>query len=81
MQENLFSVFSIASTVKKILANKIKLLYSIFSQKLCIGIALIDTFLSIAAHLCSPGGKGVGINIFEDARHWIGLLQYNPSMP
>ena len=25
-----------------------------FSQKLCIGIALIDTFLSIAAHLWSP---------------------------
>jgi hypothetical protein len=26
----------------------------------------------------SPGGEG-GINISEDARHWIGLLQYNPS--
>jgi hypothetical protein len=25
----------------------------------------------------SPGGEGV--NISEDARHWIGLLQYNPS--
>jgi hypothetical protein len=27
----------------------------------------------------SPGGEGVGGNISEDARHWIGLLQYNPS--
>ncbi len=23
--------------------------------------------------------RGVGVNISEDARHWIGLLQYNPS--
>ncbi len=23
--------------------------------------------------------KGCGINIVEDARHWIGFLQYNPS--
>ncbi len=28
----------------------------------------------------SPGGvRGWGVNISEDARHWIGLLQYNPS--
>ncbi len=27
----------------------------------------------------SPGGEGMGGNIWEDARHWIGLLQYNPS--
>jgi hypothetical protein len=27
----------------------------------------------------SPGGEGVWVNISEDARHWIGLLQYNPS--
>ncbi len=28
----------------------------------------------------SSGGEGVlGVNILEDARHWIGLLQYNPS--
>jgi hypothetical protein len=27
----------------------------------------------------SPSGKGWGVNISEDARHWIGLLQYNPS--
>ncbi len=28
----------------------------------------------------SPGGEGAGgVNISEDARHWIGLLQYNPS--
>jgi hypothetical protein len=36
--------FSIASSLKKILANKIVSLYSIFSQNLCICIALIDTF-------------------------------------
>ncbi len=24
----------------------------------------------------SPGIEGVGVNILEDARHWIGLLQY-----
>ncbi len=29
----------------------------------------------------SPGGGGGGVNILEDARHWIGLLQYNLSMP
>jgi len=23
--------------------------------------------------------RGVGVNILEDARHWIGLLQYNLS--
>jgi hypothetical protein len=23
--------------------------------------------------------RGWGVNISEDARHWIGLLQYNPS--
>jgi hypothetical protein len=50
MQENLFLVFSIASSVEKISANKIVSLYSIFFLK--IDIALIDTFLSIAAHLC-----------------------------
>jgi hypothetical protein len=27
----------------------------------------------------SPGGEGVVVNSSEDARHWIGLLQYNPS--
>jgi hypothetical protein len=27
----------------------------------------------------SPGGEGVGGQYLEDARHWIGLLQYNPS--
>jgi hypothetical protein len=27
----------------------------------------------------SPGGEGVGVNILEDARHWIGLLRYYPS--
>jgi hypothetical protein len=27
----------------------------------------------------SAGGERVGVNISEDARHWIGLLQYNPS--
>ncbi len=27
----------------------------------------------------SPGRKGRGVNILEDAGHWIGLLQYNPS--
>ncbi len=27
----------------------------------------------------SPGCERVGVNILEDARHWIGLLQYNPS--
>jgi hypothetical protein len=27
----------------------------------------------------SPGSEGVGVNISEDAIHWIGLLQYNPS--
>jgi hypothetical protein len=28
----------------------------------------------------SPGGEGGwGVNILEDARHWIGLLQFNPS--
>jgi hypothetical protein len=51
VQENFLSVLSIASLVKKILPNKIVSLYSILSQKLCFGIALIDTFLSIAAHL------------------------------
>jgi hypothetical protein len=25
----------------------------------------------------SPGSEGVGVNILEDARHWIGLLQYD----
>ncbi len=27
----------------------------------------------------SPGVSGWGVNISEDARHWLGLLQYNPS--
>jgi hypothetical protein len=27
----------------------------------------------------SPGGEGMGVNISEDARQWIDLLQYNPS--
>jgi hypothetical protein len=26
----------------------------------------------------SPGGGGWGVNSSEAARHWIGLLQYNP---
>ncbi len=26
----------------------------------------------------SPGSEGVGVSILEDARHLIGLLQYNP---
>jgi hypothetical protein len=33
-------------------------LIDFFSQKLCICIALIDTFLSIAAHLCPPPSWG-----------------------
>jgi hypothetical protein len=51
VQENFCLVFSIASSVTKIFANKIVSLYSIFFLKLCICIALYDTFLSIAAHL------------------------------
>ncbi len=34
-------------------------------------------------HTHSPGGEGAwggGVNILKDARHWIGLLQYNLSM-
>ncbi len=27
----------------------------------------------------SQGGEGVGVIISEEAWHWIGLLQYNPS--
>jgi hypothetical protein len=29
---------------------------------------------------CGKRGGGWGVTISEDARHWIGLLQYNPSM-
>ncbi len=29
----------------------------------------------------TPGGEGVGVNILEDARHWIDLLQNNLSTP
>jgi hypothetical protein len=29
----------------------------------------------------SPAVRGWGVNILEDARHWIGLLQYNLSTP
>jgi hypothetical protein len=34
------------------------------------------------ASVSSPrtkGRRGVGVNILENARHWIGLLQYNIS--
>ncbi len=54
-QENFFLVFSIASSEKKILPNKIVSLYLIFFQKLFIGIASIDIFLIIAAHLWIMG--------------------------
>jgi hypothetical protein len=40
----------IASSVTKILAKKLYRFIRFFSQKLCICIALNDTFLSIAAH-------------------------------
>ena len=50
---NFFLVFSIASSVKKICLTKLYRFSRFFSQKLCISIALIDTFLSIVAHLCS----------------------------
>jgi hypothetical protein len=33
----------------------------------------------VAGGTHSPGGEGLGVNISEDAHHWIGLLQYNPS--
>ena len=29
--------------------------------------------------LARGGGRGRGVNSLEDIRHWIGLLQYNPS--
>jgi hypothetical protein len=48
----IFFGFSIASSVKKILPIKIVSLYSTFFSKMCDGIALINTFLSIAAHHC-----------------------------
>jgi hypothetical protein len=35
--------------------------------------------MSSPAGTHSPGGEGMGVNIWEDARHGIGLLQYNPS--
>jgi len=48
----LFSGFFYRFIGEKILANQIVSFYLIFfSQKLCIGIAVIDIFLSIAAHL------------------------------
>ncbi len=48
--------------------------------------------VSLSSHRIKGGGGGVhtrrgmrgwggGFNISEDARHWIGLLQYNPSTP
>ncbi len=68
VQENLFSVFSIASSEQE---NFFGVFYRFigeknsaqqncialfdFFQKLFIGIASIDTFLSIAAHLCIMG--------------------------
>ncbi len=30
------------------------------------------------ASVSSPRGEGGGVNILEDARHWIGLFQYIP---
>jgi hypothetical protein len=39
--------------------------------------ASVSSLRTKGAH--SPGGEGGGgVNISEDARHWIGLLQYNP---
>jgi hypothetical protein len=35
--------------------------------------------LSLLTVYTLAGGEWVGVNISEDARHWIGLLQYNPS--
>ncbi len=54
VQENFCLVFSFASTVTKILANKIVSLYSIFFSKIVYLYRFIDTFLSIAAHHCQP---------------------------
>jgi hypothetical protein len=32
--------------------------------------------------VCPPSApKAVGVNILEDAKHWICLLQFNPSTP
>ncbi len=33
----------------------------------------------LPASVSSPAVRGWGSNISEDSRHWIGLLQYNPS--
>jgi hypothetical protein len=51
-RKTFFCFFSIASSMKKFCPTKLYRFNCFFSQKLCIGIALIDTFLSIAAHLC-----------------------------
>ncbi len=34
---------------------------------------------SVSSPRTKGGVRGWGVNILEDARHWIGLLQYNPS--
>jgi hypothetical protein len=47
----------IASSVTKILAKKLYRFIRFFSQKLCICIALNDTFLRIAAHHCTNLAK------------------------
>jgi hypothetical protein len=79
MQENFFSVFSIASLVKKILATHTKLFRFIqfFFQKLCIGIDLIDTFLSIASHLLTiiQGGQNDKFFCFQPIFQF-----YNPKL-
>jgi hypothetical protein len=71
---------------------KYALTYSIFSTEQCLASSELLTPIPSPPSECPPpapkagGGvhtrrvvRGWGVNISEDARHWIGLLQYNPS--
>jgi hypothetical protein len=55
------------------------LFHGIFSEQIL--IATLPRTNGGGGGTHSPGSEGGrGVNILEDARHWIGLLQYNPSM-
>ncbi len=63
------------STEQCLASSKLLTSHHISTQRVCPPLAPKEG----GGYTHSPGGEGVGVNILEDARHWIGLLQYNSS--
>jgi hypothetical protein len=68
-----FRTFDCQRPIQCLASSEILFPYPLTARRVCNPRLLVRAVDTLA------GWRGGGDNISEDARHWIGLLQYNPS--